>query len=143
MKNSLFYLVCNLCPQQLLEKSPRCKENNTDIADAPKLYHECMPLGSDEEYEGWCYTRKYLNDSAIMGQWGYCDPNCRGQSENNNKYNLASQDHNDHWTEDIFSLDEGSSGHCHTYNPANDSLAGNLGQFAAFLGTNLIALHAI
>ena len=76
-----------------------------------------------------------------MGQWGYCDPSCRGQRENNDKYNLASHDHNDRWTENIFSLDTGSSGHCHTYNPANDSLAGNLGQFTAFLGTNLITCN--
>ena len=95
-----------------------------------------MPLGPNHEYQGWCYTRKYLNDSAIIGQWGYCDHSCSGQRENA-VHNLASQEHSDLWSEGIFSLDESSSGHCHTYNPANDSLAGNLGQFIAFLGNNI------
>ena len=94
-----------------------------------------MPLGSDEQYRGWCYTRKYLNESGIIGQWGYCNPSCRWK-KNNTDHNLASQEHSNLWSEDIFSLDAGSSGYCHTYNPMNVSLAGHLGQFTAFLGSN-------
>ena len=49
-------------------------------------------------------------------------------------YNLASQEHTDLWSEDIFILDSGSSGHCHAYNPANHSLAKANGGFYALLG---------
>ena len=96
-------------------------------------------MDADEEYEGFCYTRKYLNDSAIMGQWGYCDPSCRGHGVHTEQHNLASQAHSDLWNEGIYSLDKSSSGHCHTYNPANSSVAGHLGQFHAFLGTGTVA----
>ena len=71
-----------------------------------------------------------------MGQWGYCDPSCRGHhGVDTEQHNLASQEHSDLWSEGIYSLDKSSSGHCHTYNPANSSVAGHLGQFHAFLGT--------
>ena len=52
----------------------------------------------------------------------------------NAKYNLASAEHSELWTEDIFSFESLSSGHCHTYNPVNNSVAGNRGQFYAMLG---------
>ena len=125
-----------LISKQLLEKSSRCIPN--DNISTPTLYYECAPLDSTEEYPGYCFTRKYHNESAIIGQWGYCDPNCRGQEENVH-HNLASQDHGNLWSEGIYSLDGGSSGHCHTYNPANSSVAGHLGQFHAFLGTGTVA----
>ena len=69
-----------------------------------------------------------------MDQWGYCDPSCRTENVDDLHYNLASDYHSDLWSEDIFMLDTGSSGHCHTYNPVNQSFAGNRGQFYATLG---------
>ena len=49
-------------------------------------------------------------------------------------YNLASKDHNDLWSENIFLLDSENAGHCHTYNPVNRSHAGSSGQFYSMLG---------
>ena len=85
----------------------------------------------------WCYTRKYLNESAILGEWGYCDPSCRSQDHKEKSiYNLASKEHSYLWNEDIFMLESFSGGHCHTtYNRKNNSFAGNRGQFYAMLGT--------
>ena len=82
-----------------------------------------------------CYTRTHLNSSAILGMWGYCDPSCRGREHQQDaSYNLASKVHNDMWSENIFSLNAMSSGHCHTYNPENRSFATNDGGFYAMLG---------
>ena len=55
----------------------------------------------------------------------------------NSVYNLANEEHSDLWKENIFMLKSLSSGHCHTYNPENYSLAGNRGQFYAMLGMKL------
>ena len=46
-----------------------------------------------------------------------------------------SKEHSYLWNEDIFMLESFSGGHCHTYNPKNNSFAGNRGQFYAMLGT--------
>ena len=126
---------------QLSEKSFQCSNKYTALS---KVYKQCIPsLDVDEEvqYNGWCYTRKHLNDSAIRGQFGYCDSSCRGMKSNtnvlNSVYNLANGEHSDLWNENIFMLKSLSSGHCHTYNPENYSLAGNRGQFYAMLGMKL------
>ena len=92
----------------------------------PKQYNKC---GSDISGD-WCYTRTYLNDSAIIGEWGYCDPSCNGEVH----FNLASIENDDLWSEDIFRIQVYSSGHCHTYNPADLSFSGDRGSFYAKLG---------
>ena len=108
-----------------------CGNNETSN---PRHYDHCEPSGNnDDQNFGWCYTRSHLNGSAIRGQWGYCDQNCR-QRENSSVFNLASEEHDAMWSEDIFMLVEtGSSGHCHTYNPTTSSLADE--GFYAMLGT--------
>ena len=71
----------------------------------------------------------------MTGEWGYCDVLCKSQDLIEYPFfNLASRQHSDLWDEHIFMLYESSSGHCHTYNPANSSFARNRGQFYAFLG---------
>ena len=92
----------------------------------PKQYNKC---GSDISGV-WCYTKTYLNDSAIIGEWGYCDPSCNSEVH----FNLASIENDDLWSEDIFRIQIYSSGHCHTYNPADSSFSGDRGSFYAKLG---------
>ena len=104
--------------------------NNNSIYKS-KLYEQCIP-NYDVEEQFWCYTRKHLNDSAITGKWGYCDPSCQGQNIEDSKNNLAKMQHSDLWSEDIFLLVD--QGHCHTYNPSYKSYAGARGQFYAMLG---------
>ena len=104
--------------------------NNNSIFKS-KLYEQCIP-NYDVEEQFWCYTRKHLNDSAITGKWGYCDPSCQGQNIEDSKNNLAKMQHSDLWSEDIFLLVD--QGHCHTYNPSYKSYAGARGQFYAMLG---------
>ena len=114
---------------KLSERSFRCVNNETAI---PTHYDGCLPSGNHDG-KSFCYTRTHLNGSAIRGQWGYCDQNCNG-TENCSIFNLASKEHNDMWSEDIFMLVEtGTSGHCHTYNPTTSSLADE--GFYALLGT--------
>ena len=61
-----------------------------------------------------------------------CYFSCR-EKENSSAFNLASKEHDDMWSEDIFMLVEtGTSGHCHTYNPTTSSLADE--GFYAMLG---------
>ena len=85
----------------------------------------------------------HLNSSTILGMWGYCDPSCRGREHQQNaSYNLASKEHTDLWSENIFSLNAMSSGHCHTYNPENRSFATNDGGLYAMLG-KLVKLYII
>ena len=86
--------------------------------------------------------RTYLNNSAITGQIADCDPKCKVQTMENSKYNLASKDHNDLWKETIFELSVVADGHCHTYNPVNNSFARNRGQFYAMLGNVWLKAHA-
>ena len=125
------YITCfETFLMQLMEKSHKCNENSTS---EPRLYHQCAP--PSDGYDGWCYTRSHLNNSAILGQWGYCVPNCSIQTSTQNAaYNLASQEHDDLWSENIVSLEALASGHCHTYNPVNVSFSGNQGQFYTMLG---------
>ena len=104
--------------------------NNNSIYKS-ELYEQCIP-NYDVEEQFWCYTRKHLNDSAITGKWGYCDPSCQGQNIEDSKNNLAKMQHSDLWSEDIFLLVD--QGHCHTYNPSYKSYAGARGQFYAMLG---------
>ena len=119
---------------QLHKKSHRCGNNKTSI---PSLHDQCVPsIDAENEYKfGWCYTRKHLNNSAITGDWGYCNESCQ-ISGYIDKYinNLAKQEYNDLWTEDIFMLSFQTSGHCHTYNPPTKSYAGNHEGFYAHLG---------
>ena len=114
---------------KLSERSFRCFNNETA---RPVDYDGCLPSGNHDG-KNFCYTRAHPNGSAIRGQWGYCDQNCR-QRENSSVFNLASKEHDAMWSEDIFMLVEtGSSGHCHTYNPTTSSLADE--GFYAMLGT--------
>ena len=117
-------------------KSFQCGSNETSVSIR---FDQCIPSQDniDNDDLDWCYTRTHLNNSAIRGQWGYCDPNCKGEGlnhENSSMFNLASKEHNDLWSEDIFILASGSSGHCHTYNPKNLSLAKARGGFYSMLG---------
>ena len=91
----------------------------------------CQPNGGDKS-KGWCFTKSLQNDSGLIGEFGYCDLGCTSENIEQQYYNLASKDHL--WEEHIFMLDESSSGHCHTYNPGNKSVARNHGQFYAKLG---------
>lgn len=80
-------------------------------------------------------TNIEIHDFRTLSGWAECDSNCRSEVYMENaKYNLASPEHSELWTEDIFSFESLSSGHCHTYNPVNNSVAGNRGQFYAMLG---------
>ena len=81
------------------------------------------------------YTNIEIHYFSTLSGWAECDSNCRSEVYMENaKYNLASAEHSELWTEDIFSFESLSSGHCHTYNPVNNSVAGNRGQFYAMLG---------
>ena len=98
-------------------------------------WDQCQPLKNTDGGKGWCYTRSFHNNSAIIGEWGYCDLRCKSQDQiEDPHFNLASKKHNEMWNEDIFMLDTGSKGHCHTYNPSNKSFARNKGTFYAMLG---------
>ena len=121
---------------QFSEKSFLCGDDDTA---KPKLYNECVPYIDDESVFGWCSTRSYFNDSSMVGHYGNCDPGCRSQvyTGNYSFYNLASSAHGHLWGEHIFKLGTESSGHCHTYNPVNESFAENRGQFYALLGKTL------
>ena len=118
----------------LAVKSFLCGNNETSV---PKRFDQCVPTKDNIDNLYYCDTRTYLNGSAINGQWGYCDPNCKGEGlehENSVMYNLASKEHTNLWSEDIFTLETGYSGHCHTYNPANRSLGKAKGGLYAMLG---------
>ena len=84
---------------KLSERSFRCFNNKTA---RPRHYDGCLPSGNHDG-KNFCYTRSHLNGSAIRGQWGYCDQNCTG-TENSSIFNLASKEHNEMWSEDIFNL---------------------------------------
>ena len=84
--------------------------------------------------KGWCYTKIFSNDSAYTGEWGYCNPKCSSMELEQPYYNLASKMHSDLWDEHIFMLDKYSPGHCHTYNPHNNSFPRVQGQLYAMLG---------
>ena len=49
-------------------------------------------------------------------------------------YNLTSALYEGDWYEGVYGLDNRASGHCHTFNPPNVSLAGHQGQLYAYLG---------
>ena len=108
------------------------------------MYHHCVPY-KDDQYSGWCYTRLHQNDSGVRTKSGNCDPSCYDHWNKMGKtnYNLASKDHNDLWSENIFLIDSENAGHCHTYNPVNRSHAGSSGQFYSMLGRFSSILFAI
>ena len=84
-----------------------------------------------------CYTRTYLNGSAILGRWGDCRPaaNCSSSvSLNSPVYNLTSSLYGGDWYEGVYGLENRASQHCHTFNPRNVSLPGPRGQLYAYLG---------
>ena len=107
------------------------------------MYHHCVPY-KDDQYSGWCYTRLHQNDSGVRTKSGNCDPSCYNHRNKIGKtnYNLASKDHNDLWSENIFLLDSENAGHCHTYNPVNRSHAGSSGQFYSMLGSRLTLFYS-
>ena len=111
-------------------KSVRCYDN---LTSAPVVYNECISSGEDNP---WCYTRTFPNNSHILGQYGDCGPGCGGlnTSLGTGAWNLAGEQHGEMWGEGVYRLDEESSGHCHTFNPANISYSGYRGQFYALLG---------
>ena len=49
-------------------------------------------------------------------------------------YNLTSQLYSDNWYSGLYGLGNRASGHCHTFNPENVSVAGHQGQLYAYLG---------
>ena len=99
------------------------------------LWDQCEPLKNSVGNKGWCYTKTFLNDSAIVGTTGYCDLRCKSQEQIvDPNFNLASKEHNDLWSEHIFMMDAVSHGHCYTYNPKYHSFPRNKGQFYAMLG---------
>ena len=49
-------------------------------------------------------------------------------------YNLTSSLYSAHWYSGLYGLGNRASGHCHTFNPANVSVAGHQGQLYAYLG---------
>ena len=119
-----------------MKLSPQYRPNscNSNKYNNMTRYESCASDFGDES-KGWCYTKSFQNDSAVTGEWGYCDVRCKSQDLIEHPFfNLASRQHSDLWDEHIFMLYESSSGHCHTYNPANSSFARNRGQFYAFLG---------
>ena len=126
---------------QLAHKSQLCYDDETS---EPKMYHHCVPY-KDDQYSGWCYTRLHQNDSGVRTKSGNCDPSCYDHWDKMGKtnYNLASKDHNELWSENIFLIDSENAGHCHTYNPVNRSHAGSSGQFYSMLGRFSSILFAI
>ena len=49
-------------------------------------------------------------------------------------YNLTSQLYSGNWYSGLYGLGNRASGHCHTFNPENVSVAGHQGQLYAYLG---------
>ena len=49
-------------------------------------------------------------------------------------YDLTSQLYSANWYSGLYLLDNRASGHCHTFNPENVSVAGHQGQLYAYLG---------
>ena len=126
---------CKTVIVKLEKKSNLC--NNPIYKNKSKIYEQCIaPYDVEEQF--WCYTRKHLNDSAMTGNWGYCDPSCQGPETKENIDNMGIKN-SDLWSEDIFLLVD--QGHCHTYNPVYNSYAGARGLFYAMLGPSIINNH--
>ena len=112
----------------------------------------CTPKTTPREYKGctdtqgqtmWCSTRNYENNSWMVRNWGYCDPNCSEQNLENYKRSAHITDKliEAHWNQTFhyfFGLNQ--AGHCHTYNPRYKSASGQFGQFYVLLGEYLIYL---
>ena len=91
------------------------------------LWKECKKWHTDRPI---CFTKtdgQYCDNSTCIpyydrNRWGYCDPNCKGESpEPLSQYNLAKSDNTDLWTSNIYDMNQWENGYCHTYDPPQKS----------------------
>ena len=93
-------------------------------------FDQCTPL---DDVTPWCYTRTEVNLTYILGHWGYCHPDCKGEKAvYESKFNLAMEENL--WEMGLFDLSTWGSGVCHTYNPPRDVEPGVSGQLYTLLG---------
>ena len=93
-------------------------------------FDQCTPL---DDVTPWCYTRTDANLQWILGHWGYCSPDCKGEKAvSESEFNLAMDDK--YWEMGLFDLSSWGSKLCHTYNPPKDVEPGVSGQLYTLLG---------
>ena len=137
---------CNTISGDVIGKPCKFPFVYPDCTIKDQRLNYCTPTTSAKEFRGctdvqgqtkWCSTRNYDNNSWIIRNWGYCDPNCTEEKLEmyERTAHITDQLLENHWTESFdyfFSVDQ--AGHCHTYNPRYKSGSGQFGQLYAMLG---------
>ena len=78
----------------------------------------CFTKISEEQFRNGSHYISHTDN----GNWGYCDPKCKGESPKpSSEYNLAKSNYNDLWTSNIYDLNHWENGFCHTYDPPQKS----------------------
>ena len=81
----------------------------------------------------WCATKTFENKSRFPQEFGYCCPECKGQSPSKERpENLATLSSSNLWETRIFYLEAYLAGHCHTYTPNETYYAGGYGNLYAY-----------
>ncbi|XP_023331127.1 uncharacterized protein LOC111703419 [Eurytemora carolleeae] len=126
------FIYQSIVDQSWENESMSSEANTTETTSKTTFlyFDECTPL---DDVTPWCYTRTDKNKTFILGQWGYCSPDCTGQLPRfDSAYNIANNPQ--YWEVGLFDLSTWGSGLCHTYNPPGEVEPGVTGQLYALLG---------